>query len=346
MTDQEREERRIENGTEAFRKGHDLPFLSQDMASALEAVERQLEDWASSGNPLVSEISGYLFGQKGKRIRPALVILTERLFGRRSDEEIFHAALLELMHTASLVHDDIVDGSERRRGARTVHARWGPNVTVLLGDYLYIRSMELALASRHKRVIGILTEVSTRMVEGELDEYSVSGRLDTDEKTYLGIIGKKTAALFEACCRIGSILAAAGPAEEEAAARFGLNTGLAFQITDDILDFTSDQASLGKPVFSDVREGRMTPPLIHALETGEMEMRLLIESHFGKKRSVEETARKRLILGLEDLGSLQHARELAQRYTAKALAYLSLFPASAAKTALAGLLDFVGERNY
>ncbi len=322
-----------------------FPVLSSDVLKVLSGVEKQLEGWAVSDNPLISEISAYLFKNKGKRLRPAMVILTERLLGRSSEDEAFHAALIELIHTASLVHDDMVDDCGFRRGDRTVHEKWGPNITVLLGDFLYIKAMNLALSSGHARMMGILAEVSSGMIEGELDEYAASGRLDTDETAYLGIIYKKTAFLFEACCRIGAVLAQAGKAEEEAAAAFGMNAGMAFQIADDILDLTADPARLGKPVFSDVREGRLTLPLIHALAAGNARMKAFLDDVFGKRRELDEGERRFLVEGLEALGSFRYAREKALEYAAGAMESLSIFPASDAKAALSGVVRFIGERE-
>ncbi len=322
-----------------------FPALTGDVLKALAAVEDQLADWTASDNPLIAEISAYLFKNKGKRIRPALVILTERLLGRRAEDEVFLASLMELIHTASLVHDDIVDDCDTRRGGLTVHRKWGPNVTVLLGDHLYIKAMKLAMSSGRGRITEIMADVSSGMIKGELDEYAAAGRLDIGEGAYLDVIYNKTASLFEACCRIGMILAGAGPAEEEAAASFGKNAGMAFQISDDILDLTADPDRLGKPVFSDVREGRLTLPLIHALSAGGSPTAADLEGMFGSRRDPDALQRKLILDGLEAAGSLDYARDKARGYAAAALGALSFFPDSEARTALSEVLGYIRERD-
>ena len=224
-----------------------MSSLYKEIRSDLDRVEDRLESWSHSANPLTSEVSRYVLRKKGKRLRPALVLLTSRLFSPGSEESVFLASLVELIHTASLIHDDIVDNAGLRRGKESVHAKWGPNITVLLGDYLYIKSIGLSLQSRHERVIRLLADVSARMVEGELDEYARSGDLKITEGQYLDIVENKTAVLFGACCRIGAILGLASPEEEEAVAAYGLNLGKTFQIVDDLIDVTGDAGSSASP---------------------------------------------------------------------------------------------------
>lgn len=320
-------------------------ILPPDVTAALAEVEDRLKSWSVSENPLIREISGYLFEKKGKRIRPALVILTERLLGRRADDEVLHASLVEVIHTASLVHDDIVDGARLRHGGRTAHELWGTNVTVLLGDHLYIKAISLALASGRDRVLRILAETSVTMIEGELDECAVTGRLDTDEQAYFSIIEKKTAALFRAACLIGADLAEAGPDETKAAAEFGTQAGLAFQICDDILDFTGDPDRLGKPVFTDFREGRLTLPLIHALSAADDGMKAILARGFGRKAEPGESDRRRVMDVLAEMGSLDHAHRRAVECANQARLALAAFPSSQARRLLESLADFIIERN-
>ncbi|HSA95943.1 MAG TPA: polyprenyl synthetase family protein, partial [Acidobacteriota bacterium] len=264
-------------------KWRDMSSLYREIRGDLDRVEERLESWSRSSNPLTAEISAYVLRKKGKRLRPALVLLTSRLFSPGSEESVFLASLVELLHTASLIHDDIVDNAGVRRGKESVHSKWGPNITVLLGDYLYIKSIGLSLQSRHERVIRLLAEVSARMIEGELDEYAQAGDLRITEEQYLDIVENKTAVLFGACCRIGAILGLASPEEEEAVAAYGLNLGKTFQIVDDLLDFTGDDKVLGKPTLSDLGEGRITLPLIRALAAGGRDGRQLIKSLVGRK---------------------------------------------------------------
>jgi len=236
----------------------DMTAVYKEIKPDLNRVEEQLEAWSRVTNPLTAEVSRYVLRKKGKRLRPALVLLTARLFQATDEEAVFLASLVELIHTASLIHDDIIDKADVRRGTESVHAKWGANVTVLLGDYLYIKSIGLSLESRHERIIRILADVSARMVQGELDEYARGGDLDLSEETYLGIIESKTAVLFAACCQVGAMLGQASPGGERDATEYGLNLGLCFQIVDDLLDFTGDERTLGKPILSDLAERRVT----------------------------------------------------------------------------------------
>lgn len=246
-------------------KTQSLKNLYADIQKDLNEVEKELKLFSRSPNKLIAEISTYLFQKSGKRIRPALLVLCSKLLGYKGKEHIHVSALIETIHTASLIHDDIIDNSDCRRGRESVHARWGPNITVLLGDYLYIRSIGLSLRSSYPQVIQILTDISARMIEGELNEYYLSGNLNVAEKDYLDIIDKKTASLFSAACQIGGLLGKATKREENILREYGRNLGIAFQIIDDLLDFMGDEKILGKPILSDLSEGRITLPLIYTL---------------------------------------------------------------------------------
>jgi octaprenyl-diphosphate synthase len=306
-------------------KWKDLSSLYKDIRSDLERVEDRLESWSRSANPLTAEISGYVLRKKGKRLRPALVLLTSRLFSSGSEESVFLASLVELLHTASLIHDDIVDNAGVRRGKESVHTKWGPNITVLLGDYLYIKSIGLSLQSRHERVIRLLAEISARMIEGELDEYALAGDLRITEEQYLSIVENKTAVLFSACCRIGAILGLASPEEEEAVAAYGLNLGKTFQIVDDLLDFTGDPRILGKPTLSDLGEGRITLPVIQALKRGGRAGRQRVKAFVGRK-DVPAEARRGLVDDLAAGGALDYAAGRAREFAEKSLEAIHPFP--------------------
>jgi octaprenyl-diphosphate synthase len=306
-------------------KWKDLSLLYKDIRSDLDRVEDRLESWSRSSNPLTAEISGYVLRKKGKRLRPALVLLTSRLFSPGSEESVFLASLVELLHTASLIHDDIVDNAGVRRGKESVHSKWGPNITVLLGDYLYIKSIGLSLQSRHERVIRLLADVSARMIEGELDEYALAGDLRISEAQYLGIVENKTAVLFGACCRIGAILGLASPEEEEAVAGFGLNLGKTFQIVDDLLDFTGDALVLGKPTLTDLGESRITLPVIQALKTGGRAGRLRIKALVGRK-DISADERRALLEDLAGGGAFDHALDRARGFAERSLEAIQPFP--------------------
>lgn len=317
----------------------DASPLYGEIQADLDRVEDRLESWSRSSNPLTAEISRYVLGKKGKRLRPALVLLTSRLFTPGSEESVFLASLVELLHTASLIHDDIVDNAGLRRGKESVHSKWGPNITVLLGDYLYIKSIGLSLQSRHERVIRLLTDVSARMIEGELDEYARSSDPEITEAQYLEIVRNKTAALFGVCCRIGAILGLASPEEEEAVAAFGLNLGMTFQIVDDLLDFTGDAGVLGKPVLSDLREGRITLPVIHALGSGNGAGGRRVRDLVGRKDLSAEDGRA-VIEVLAGAGSFAYADSRAREFAERALEAVAPFADTATKVSLIRLAVF------
>jgi octaprenyl-diphosphate synthase len=322
----------------------DLRRLYGNIQDQLEDVEEKLRELARSSNPLIAEIGGYLFQKSGKRIRPALVLLCAGLFARRGGEEILSAALVEFIHTASLLHDDIIDNSATRRGMSSVHAKWGPNVTVLLGDYLYIKTLHLSLGSRLQRLTRILTDVSAQMIEGELQEYAQSGNLLLAEKDYLEIIERKTASLFSASCRIGGILGEASAEEEEALAAYGTSLGLCFQVIDDLLDYTGQEENLGKPVLSDLMEGRITLPLIDALRQngrGDRDkiLRLLPEV------KTNPAAREKILDILRSGPSLEYAFSAAEKYCRKAKAFLEAVPGGPYRQSLSLLADYILQRN-
>ncbi|MBE3125995.1 MAG: polyprenyl synthetase family protein [Acidobacteria bacterium] len=325
-------------------KGRGLSSLTKEIRSDLARVEDRLESWSHSANPLTSEVSRYVLRKKGKRLRPALVLLTSRLFSPGSEESVFLASLVELVHTASLIHDDIVDNAGVRRGKESVHAKWGPNITVLLGDYLYIKSIGLSLQSRHDRVTRLLADVTARMIEGELDEYALAGDARITEGQYLNIVENKTAVLFAACCRIGAILGLASPEEEEAVAAFGLNLGMTFQIVDDLLDFTGDPDVLGKPVLSDLAEGRVTLPLIRALKTDGRSGRERIKGLVGRK-DISAEERRKLLGTLADGGAFDYAGLKAREFAERSLEFVNRFPDSPPRETLIRLAVFVLTRK-
>lgn len=318
----------------------DLNRIYAGINGDLASVESKLRDIARSRVPLIAEIGRYLFQKPGKRIRPALVLLGSRVFGGRAPEKVFLAALVELIHTSSLIHDDIIDNADTRRGKPTLHSKWGPNVTVLLGDHLYIKSISLSLESRLPRVTSILAEASVRMIEGEIKEFGANGELGLREKEYLEIIDRKTAALFSASCRLGGILGRAGGAEERALADFGTNLGLCFQMVDDILDYTGQEAVLGKPVLSDLAEGRVTLPLIFALSRKGSGMKDRARSFLADGR--DDGAARSEVAGLVlSLGGVDYARARAAEYCRRSKDALGRLPRTPATESLSLLADFV-----
>lgn len=324
----------------------DLPIraLYKDIRRDLDKVEENLKLFADSPNKLISEISGYLFQKAGKRIRPALLMICTKLLGYKGQEHILMSALVETIHTASLIHDDIIDNSKLRRGKESVHSRWGPNITVLLGDYLYIKSLGLSLQSQHSQIINILTDISARMVEGELNEYYMSGNLDLEEKDYLDIINKKTASLFSASCRIGAILAQASEEKEQRLADFGMTLGMCFQIIDDLLDFTGEEKTLGKPILSDISEGRITLPLIYTLKSdGNVNRNRLTE--LLKARPLEKKTRQEILEIVKSNGALDYTYRKAEEFCLRSKEIISFFPESVHRRSLILFSDYILTRR-
>jgi octaprenyl-diphosphate synthase len=216
----------------------------------------------------VSEISSYLREGGGKRMRPALLLLAAGAAGYRGASAIRLGAVVELIHSATLVHDDVIDGANTRRGRPSANARWGNHMSVLAGDWLYMQSFEMALRERNFAVLDILIGLTQNMVEGELLQLTRLGRIDLTEADATELAFRKTACLFSGCARLGAVLGQQPKHVEEAFAEYGRNAGLAFQLVDDLLDFTASHEKLGKPVLSDLKEGKVTLPLIFALEAG------------------------------------------------------------------------------
>jgi len=318
--------------------------LSRDIQKELDAVEEELNEFTKSPNKIVSEISSYLFKNAGKRIRPALLILCSKLCGYSGDEHITMSSLVETIHTASLLHDDIIDNSNTRRGQESVHTKWGPNITVLLGDYLYIKTISNSLQSQHRQIVQILTDVSSKMIGGELNEYYVSWNLDIDEHNYLDIINEKTASLFSASCQIGGILGNAQDREENILADFGTNLGMTFQIIDDLLDYTGDENTMGKPVLSDLREGRITLPLIYTLQNDGKKNRSRILDIL-KKKELDKSSLEEILHTVQSNGALDYTYRKAEKFSVHSKELLQQLPPSVHRDALSLFPDYILYRN-
>ena len=321
-----------------------LDDLYRGIRPKLDKAEAVLRGWADSQNPLINEISRYILQERGKMLRPALVLLGARLLGATDEEDVFLAALVEVLHTAGIIHDDIVDDARERRGRESIHARWGPNITVLIGDYLYIKSIGLSLRSKHDRVIRVVADLSARMIEGELAEVAASGDLALTEPAYLDILDKKTASLFEACCRFSAILAAAADDAEAALARYGRELGMCFQLVDDLLDFTGDPQTLGKPILSDLREGRITLPLIRALARDGRELRPRLQG-LVRRRVISARDCRTIVEHLRACGALEETFAAARGHAERAKSHLAAFPDTEFRRALSGLADFALNRS-
>jgi octaprenyl-diphosphate synthase len=311
----------------------------------LSKVEALFEEQVRSDVALVSEIGRYIQQGGGKRIRPALLLLACRLCGYQGDRSILLAAVVEFIHTATLLHDDIIDEATTRRGRRSVNSRWGNDVTVLLGDFLYTKSMAMALSQDNLPILRLLSDVTLRMIEGEILEIERDADLKMTPEDHTDIIRRKTAHLFSACLRIGAMLGEVGKDREEALASYGLNLGICFQMVDDLLDFTADEKVLGKPVANDLREGKLTLPAIFVLRRGGARGIELISSVV-EDRGFDRVSPEEVVRVARECGALDEARALAEKYADRARRDLLTFDRSPYREALAVLPDFILARDH
>jgi octaprenyl-diphosphate synthase len=321
-----------------------LSQIFEPIRADLELVDREFARHVESQVELIPQIGRYIQTSGGKRIRPAVLLMAARLGGYEGDRAVLYAAVVEFIHTATLVHDDIIDDSELRRGRQAVHSRWGNDVTVLLGDYLYIKSMAMALMHDTLDLVRVLCDVTLRMIEGELYQLTKNGDAAITEEEHLEIIRRKTAYLFGGCAQIGGMLGKVTREQEEALREYGFNLGVAFQLVDDLLDFTGDAVALGKPIGADLREGKMTLPLIHLLaqgeKTGEAIVREIIAS-----RNATEAQWTQLLDILKEHRSIDYAERRAIEFAERAKKPLYAFPPSAERDALLALPDYVLSRD-
>jgi octaprenyl-diphosphate synthase len=323
------------------------PALSQIFESIrvdLESVDREFGRQVQSQVELIPKIGRYIQTSGGKRMRPAVLLMASRLSGYQGERAVLYAAVVEFIHTATLVHDDIIDDSDLRRGRLAVHSRWGNDITVLLGDYLYIKSMAMALTYDSLDLVRLLCDVTLRMIEGELYQLTKNGVADITEDEHFDIIRRKTAYLFGGCAQIGGVLGTVTKDQEQALQEYGFNLGIAFQLVDDLLDFTGDAAALGKPIGADLREGKMTLPLIHLLQQGD-EVGERIVRDIIHRRSATEEQWDRLLRILREHRSIDYAYRRAIDYGERAKKPLYAFPPSAERDALLALPDYVLSRD-
>jgi len=308
-------------------------------------VEQELTRQTSDTFEPVSEITSYLLGGGGKRLRPALLLLSARYAGQsNSAGAIRLGAVVELLHSATLIHDDVIDSANTRRGRPSANSRWGNHRSVLVGDWLYMLSFQIALEERNFRILDILIDVTQKMVEGELIQLEKIGRIDVTEEDALRLATYKTACLFSGCARLGAVLGGMELTGEEALAEYGRYAGLAFQLVDDLLDFTASAEQLGKPVLSDLKEGKVTLPLIYAMENGHRDARELVARVLEEKEF--DSVRPETIVALvQESGALDRARNLAHEYARRAKACLNGHGDSEYSRALLTLPDFILARE-
>ena len=317
------------------------------MREDLVRVEQELSRQSAAAFQPVSEITSYLLGGGGKRLRPALLLLSHGYAAGRKDNRqsaIKLAAVVELLHSATLIHDDVIDSADSRRGRPSANSRWGNHRSVLAGDWLYMQSFQIALAERNFHVLDILIDLTQKMVEGELIQLAKIGRMDVTEQDALQLATYKTACLFSGCARLGAVLGGLDEEHEEALAGYGRYAGLAFQLVDDLLDFTASSEQLGKPVLSDLKEGKVTLPLIYAMENGHSQARELV-ARVLEEQEFHSVQPEKLVALVRDSGALDRTRQLADDYARRAKTCLNGSTESDYGRALLTLPDFILERE-
>lgn len=311
----------------------------------LEEVEVYLKSEAISNLSLVEEMNSYLHESGGKRLRPSLLLLITKLLGVEGANPLRLGAVVELIHVATLVHDDIIDNSEVRRGRASVNAKWGNEVTVLFGDWLYMTAFWIALKQQNYRVLDILIDITRKMVEGELLQLQQNYRLGISTDDHLRICWHKTAHLFSGCGRLAAIMGEVDEDTEARLADYGESIGMAFQLVDDLLDYTASEKTLGKPVLKDLEEGAVTLPIVHLYQKAGGEERKFLE-HVTSTRDFTEANKASIIELVRSYGTLEDSRQLANEYASRAQGLLADFPPSAYRDALIELPRLVINRTH
>ena len=319
--------------------------IFDSIANELLLVEEEFERQARSNIQVIAYIGDYLRRSGGKRVRPALTILSNYAVGGDGSNQssIRMATVMEFLHTATLVHDDIIDKAETRRNRPSINSEFGNQTAVLMGDWLYMSAFETSLAERSLPILDILTAVTRRMTEGELLQLTLFGRTDISEEEYFDVIARKTAYLFSACCEIGALLGGASPAQQTMMRDYGMNLGMAFQLIDDVLDFTSTEDVLGKPAGADLIEGKISLPLILLVQR-EPEMRLQIQTIINDG-GYQRVSRQSLLDALAGTGALALAQQRAIEYAEAALASLNGLSPSVYASVLAAISSYITARD-
>ncbi len=300
----------------------------------LNEVEAKIQTHLDSHAPLIHTIADHILSSGGKRIRPLLLILSARLFGYIEKDYLLLGSLIEYIHTATLLHDDVIDEADMRRGKPTAKRVWGNQASILVGDYLYSQAMALIASFHNHSINEIMADACRKMAEGEILQLCANSQTDLTEEAYLKIIEYKTATLVAASCKVGAIIGGASLEEQEALSRFGFNLGMAFQLADDRLDYSANQARLGKSLGQDIRQGMITLPLLHLLQTCSSSERSWLKEKI-RSHSVDDQELERILQLMRSQGSLAYATTRAREYIEASALDLAPFPDSPAKRSLA-----------
>lgn len=321
----------------------DLAEIQSLVAEDVRAVDTLIQRRLHSDVSLINQLSYYIINSGGKRLRPLLVLLSARALGYTGRQHLDASAIIEFIHTATLLHDDVVDASELRRGRDTANTVWGNEASVLVGDFLYSRAFEMMVEIRSMRIMEIMARATNVIAEGEVMQLLNSNDADTSEESYLEVIHCKTAKLFEAAAQVGAVLAGSSEREEQAMAAYGMHLGAAFQLIDDVLDYSASSEHIGKNVGDDLAAGKPTLPLIHAMRRGTPGQVALI------RRSIQEGGREHIqevLAAIESTDALAYTARSAQAEARKAADALAPIPASPCKDALYALAEFSVNRSY
>jgi len=317
----------------------------------LEQVEKKLSAESVASVDAVTAIGQYLQSAGGKRLRPALLLMSAKLVGggdpvtSAGPGAIQLGAVVELVHAATLVHDDVIDAAETRRGRPSTNVKWGNHTCVLGGDWLYMQAFQMALRERNFQILELLIGLTQMMVEGELLQLERIGRIDVTEADCMELVDRKTACLFSVCARLGALIGGGDTRTAEALGEYAWNVGIAFQLVDDNLDFTAREETLGKPVGGDLREGKVTLPLVYALERASTAERRLVETIL-RQRNYHEVPFTRILELLERYQGIERVKERALAFTDRARQIIGEFPESPYQRALLSVTELVTERDH
>jgi octaprenyl-diphosphate synthase len=315
----------------------------------LEEVEKRITVESVASVDAVTAIGQYLQSSGGKRLRPTLLLISSKLIepdaSSTSSTAIQLGAVVELLHAATLVHDDVIDAAETRRGRPSSNVKWGNHTCVLAGDWLYMQAFQIALRERNFQILDLLIGLTQMMVEGELLQLDRIGKIDVSEADCMELVDRKTACLFSVCARLGALAGRADPQTQERLGEYAWNLGMAFQLVDDVLDFTAREKTLGKPVGGDLREGKVTLPLVYALERATPAERRLVETIL-RQRNYEEVRFSQILSLLEKYRGIERVKERAQTFTDKARHIINEFPDSPYQRALLAVTELVTERDH
>lgn len=321
-----------------------MPDVWDAYKKELEEVEDQVRQNLDSKVALVNTVAAHILNSGGKRIRPLLLVLSARLCGYTGKDDIILGSLIEFIHTATLLHDDVVDEADLRRGRRSASRLWGNQVSILVGDYLYSKAICHIVGLRNQAINEMLSAVCCKMAEGEVLQLSVSDHALVTEGEYLRIVEYKTAALIAASCRLGAIISDVPADQEDALFRFGQHLGIAFQLADDTLDYAANSDRLGKSLGQDLRQGKVTLPLLHLLQHCPEQEKQLIKDRM-ETRTLTDVDLNRILSLMKEYGSIRYALERARAFVVAAKTDLAFFEDSSAKRALCVVADYMVNRD-